>query len=152
MTRHLIARIAVGLSSALALGLLPPATVQAAEPAPSTATGRYRCDPPVEPWTAPVRRCTLSFPAHKHMNLLAYPGVWAPNFEPELNGIGRSGTVFAYVGDTPSNWVEMDATLGGILTLSDQYGDYVKGTQRIALYDARGRLVAWDWITLDWDW
>lgn len=155
MNAHFFTRIAVGLSSVVAITLLPGSPVQAAEPVHAVALVKHRphhCHRAVEPWTAPVRRCTKGYPAAKRVALLTYPGVWAPQFEPSLNGIGRTGAFFAYVGRTPAGWVQLDAALGGTLTLTDEYGTYVKGTQRIALYDPRGRLVAWDWITLDWDW
>ncbi|MGC3952971.1 MAG: hypothetical protein QM804_01745 [Propionicimonas sp.] len=110
---------------------------------------------PVEPWAGMVKRCSGTFKRSNHENLLTVSGPWAPEFEPTLNPFGRAGWYFVYVGNTPVGWVEMPASgdIGGTITLSSTYGGhYVKGTQRIALYDNRGRLVAWDWITLEWDW
>ncbi|MFT4296820.1 MAG: hypothetical protein QM582_15565 [Micropruina sp.] len=172
------ARIGISLAATVALGLSPALAgeVQAAgggtvvaarksadKPQPTTAYravgaqhrgGHSRHCRPVEPWTGMVHRCSGQFKRSNHADLI-WGGIWAPEFEPTLTPFGRAGTFFVYVGNTPVDWVEMPATgdFGGIVTLSSTYGGgYVKGTQRIALYDTRGRLVAWDWITLDWDW
>jgi len=159
MNNSHVVRVGVGLVATLALGL-GPATVVQANAAPVTAVvvqkagdKQARCWRYVEPWTGPVKRCTRNYTRSNHADLI-WGGIWAPHFEPTLTPFGQAGTFFVYVGRTPVGWVEMPATgeFGGTITLATEYGDYRKGTQRIALYDSRGRLVAWDWITLQWDW
>jgi len=155
---HLLARAGLGIAATVAIGLVPanaeaqplPDTGVAA--APSAHGHRHRHCAAVEPWSGVVTRCTHDFRRHYQPDLLAFDGIWAPNFEPSLNGVGVGGSFFVYVGRTPVGWIDLHPTLGGTITLSEEYGGYAKGTQRIALYDTRGRLVAWDWITLDWDW
>ncbi|MFT4216205.1 MAG: hypothetical protein QM619_03345 [Micropruina sp.] len=170
-----IVRVGIGLAAAVALSLSPvmageaqaadgrSAVAQASsvdksssahKPSGKDQRGRHaRHCRPVEPWTGMVQRCSGTFNRSNHKDLI-WGGIWAPEFEPTLTPFGRAGTFFVYVGNTPVGWVEMPAQgdFGGIITLSNTYGSYVKGTQRIALYDSCGRLVAWDWITLDWDW
>jgi len=153
------ARVAVGLAATLTLGLIPATIVEAnATPVSSVAVQasthkHHRCWRYVEPWTGPVKRCKGTFNRGNHADLI-WGSIWAPHFEPTLTPFGRAGTFFVYVGNTPVGWVEMPATgeFGGTITLATEHGSYRKGTQRIALYDPRGRLVAWDWITLQWDW
>ena len=158
---HLFARAGLGLVATLAMGLVP-APAANAEALPSaaavtvTATHRVQKHHPrctrVEPWSGVVTRCTSDFGRRYQSDLLMFDGIWAPHFEPALNGVGVTGSFFVYVGRTPAGWVDLHATLGGTITLAEEYGSYAKGRQRIALYDTRGRLVAWDWITMDWDW
>ena len=153
---QLFVRAGLGLIATLALGVVPaPADARPVAPV-ATVTMQHahhqRPCPKVEPWSGVVKRCVRHVNRRTHKDLLTFDGIWVPHFEPSLNGIGTAGSYFVYVGRTPVGWVDLDATLGGTITLSDEYGTYRKGTQRIALYDTRGRLVAWDWITLDWDW
>lgn len=48
--------------------------------------------------------------------------------------------------------MEAEGDFGGTVMLSTQYGEYKKGTQRIALHHSYGRLVVWAWITFARDW
>lgn len=156
---HVFARAGLALLTSAVIGLVPASAD--AKPMPSggavaTAAAHGAQHPrrcaTVKPWSGVVKRCVSNFNRRNHKDLLMFDGIWAPNFEPSLNGIGVTGSYFVYVGRTPAGWVDLHATLGGTITLAEEYGSYTKGTQRIALYDTRGRLVAWDWITLDWDW
>lgn len=157
MSSHVRRALIAGAAAAV-FALLPPTAPASAVTDPvagrtggTVLQASHRC-PRVEPWTGVVQRCTAGFGWGRHRDLLTYDGVWAPHFEPALNGIGRTGSYFVYVGRTPVGWVDLHATLGGTITLVTEHGEYRKGLQRIALYNPRGKLVAWDWIVLDWDW
>ncbi|MFT3887150.1 MAG: hypothetical protein QM713_03155 [Arachnia sp.] len=169
-------RLGLTVAAALAVGIVPLTTLEAQAAPSSHAAAQQqskttyhqartqvhkhgksctprrgtRC-PHVKPYTGLVKRCQGSFTRRNHADLLGGE-VWSPNFEPGLDGFGRSGAYFVYVGNTPVGWVDMHRKLGGVITLTEQYGTFKKGKQRIALYDSYGRLVVWDWITLDWDW
>lgn len=182
LSKRAVVKVGLSLATVFAVGLAPAslAEAQAASAAPAAAAkasktvnihktakghNHYRksCNGHghrhgkrciyVAPHSGLVERCKGAFTKRNHFAMVP-EGVWSPEFEPHLASIGRTGAFFVYVGDTPVGWVEMVAEddFGGTITLSTVYGDYEKGTQRLALYDSRGRLVAWDWITLDWDW
>lgn len=152
---RIVTRVGLGLSFVVALGLAPAVTAQAATPAAATAMTQrhgHRCGCAEVTYPALVKRCSGRFTRALHADLLRAGEIWAPHFEPTLTAFGRAGEFFVYVGNTPVGWISMDTHFGGTITLTTEYGDYEKGRQRIAVYDARGRLLAWDWITLDWDW
>lgn len=167
--RTALARTTRTLAVTAAIALVPVLAAPAASAAPadpgssSAAYGQSQGKGPrgnekrpcwkgvqVGDWQVP-ERCSSVFPESYRYDFGLAGNVYAPEFDITFAPYKRTGFAYAFIGDTPVGWAEFGPDYS-FLVLEGPSDRYQKGEQVIAFYDPRGRLVAWDLITMNWDW
>lgn len=98
-----------------------------------------------------VRPCKPRLTRGNHVDFFPGRFVYTPGFDAHFGPLdGYVGRAFVYLGSTPGGWVEVDET-GGTLIV-DWHPGMKAGRQPVVFFDSRGRVIAWDTVTVSIPW